>query len=70
MPQSVIFFGGFYLLRFCVQGKPIDFVEVSDDNMRQWIADFTSKPISMPHRLENMDSKSSGDGSHGKLFIC
>ncbi len=23
--------------------------------MRQWIADFTSKPISMPHRLENMD---------------
>lgn len=39
------------------QGKPIDFVDVAEDNIKQWIADFTSKPISMPHRLENMDSK-------------
>ena len=25
--------------------------------MRQWTADFTSKSISMPHRLGNMDGK-------------
>ena len=38
----------------CPQGKPIDFVDVDEGN-RQWLAEFKSKPISMPHRLENMD---------------
>jgi len=41
----------------CVQGKPIDFVEVGDDNVKQWVADFTSKPIAIPNRLENVDGK-------------
>lgn len=37
------------------EGKPMDFVDVDDTN-RQWVADFSSKPISMPHRLETIDT--------------
>ena len=34
----------------------MDFVDI-DDNTRQWVADFNSKSICMPHRLESMDGK-------------
>ena len=42
-------------LSLLLQGKPIDFVDI-DENTRQWITDFRSKPISMPHRLETIES--------------
>lgn len=38
------------------EGKPMDFVDVDDTN-RQWVADFSSKPISVPQRLETIDGK-------------
>ncbi len=34
----------------------MDFVDI-DDNNRQWVTDFNSKSISMPHRLEAIDGK-------------
>ncbi|XP_064400433.1 glutamine amidotransferase-like class 1 domain-containing protein 1 [Halichondria panicea] len=37
------------------EGKPMDFVDI-DDNNRQWVTDFNSKSISMPHRLEAIDA--------------
>ena len=38
-----------------LQGRPMEFVDV-DDNNKQWVNDFSSKQISVPHRLENMES--------------
>ena len=40
-----------------MQGKPIDFVEVGDDNAKHWVADFTSKPIAIPNRLEHIEGE-------------
>ena len=45
----------------CVQGKPIDFIDVDEGN-RQWLTDFKSKPISMPHRMETMDGEGEREG--------
>lgn len=47
---------GIFCIFLILKGKPIDFVDVDDSN-KQWVADFSSKSISMPHRLEAIDGK-------------
>ena len=37
------------------QGRPMDFVDVDDGN-RQWVEDFMTKPMSVPLRLETLES--------------
>lgn len=38
------------------QGKPIDFVDVNEGNMR-WIQDFRMKSYANPAKLESIDGK-------------